>query len=97
MLDSCKCYTGFASPVFCLNERLTFGIWLGYITFMFSLIEVKKAIELNGTNSLGPLEAALTTISPGCSVAGINIIPIHRNILLLETAFTNSCFNNLQG
>lgn len=67
ILDSCKCYTGFASTVFCLNERLTFGIWLGYITFMFSLIEVKKVIELAGTNSLGPLEAALTTISLGCS------------------------------
>lgn len=39
--------------------------WLYYI--MFSLIEVKKVIELNGTKSLGPLEAALTTISLGCS------------------------------
>lgn len=28
-------------------------------------------------------------------VTGINIIPIHRNMLLLETAFTNSCFSNL--
>lgn len=66
-LGSCKCCTAFASPVLCLNERQTFGIWLDYITFMFSLIEVMKVIELNDTNSVGPLQPALTTISLGCS------------------------------